>query len=288
MTFLELCAGVGGFRLGLEQQGFSCVGYAEIEPNASLVYQSYFKDKRNFGDVLKIEPSTLPEFDMLVGGFPCQAFSIAGKKKGFNDERGNIFFEFERIIKSKRPKVLLFENVKGLLSHNGGRTFAYILASLCELGYSLQWGVFNSACFGLPQARQRVYIVGFFGARGGKELLFKPHDMRKMASPKLVATIGKGSQGGRVYDANTLACTLMANGGGLGAKTGLYATDKGIRRLTPLEAFRLQGLPDDMCTLAKSLGLSDTALYRLAGNAVSVPVVAYIAGLIKESLKEIK
>lgn len=284
MTFLELCAGVGGFRLGLEKQGFSCVGWAEIDKYASLLYSSYFNDSRNFGDVKAIEPSTLPSFDMLVGGFPCQPFSIAGKRAGLNDNR-SIFDEFKRIIRAKRPKVLLFENVKGLLSQSGGRAFAYIIASLCELGYSVQWQVFNSCHFGLPQNRERLYIVGLYGSKRGAPLLFKPTNASQSKAPKhrlkMVASINKGRLAERIYDPASLACTLKANGGGGGAKTGLYQTASGIRRLTPAECFALQGFSPKMCELGKSLGISETQLYKMAGNAVSVNVVEYIAGVIK-------
>jgi DNA (cytosine-5)-methyltransferase 1 len=136
-----------------------CVGYSEIDPYAIKIYQKHFNHK-NYGDITKIKEKELPEFDLLVGGFPCQSFSIAGQRKGFADTRGTLFFDIARIIKAKRPRLLLLENVKGLLSHDEGRTFRTIITALDELGYDIQWQVLNSKNFGVPQNRERVYIVG--------------------------------------------------------------------------------------------------------------------------------
>lgn len=136
-----------------------CVGYSEIDKHALQIYEKYFKHK-NYGDIRKIKPRDLPDFDLLVGGFPCQSFSIAGKRQGFNDTRGTLFFEIARILKAKRPRLLLIENVKGLLSHSKGRTFATIIRTLNDLGYDLQWQVLNSKNFGVPQNRERIFIVG--------------------------------------------------------------------------------------------------------------------------------
>lgn len=136
-----------------------CIGYSEIDKYASSVYQRYFNHKE-YGDITKIDEKTLPDFDLLVGGFPCQAFSIAGKRRGFEDTRGTMFFELARIIKEKRPSYLFFENVKGLLSHDGGATFITILTTLDELGYDCQWQVLNSKNHGVPQNRERVFIIG--------------------------------------------------------------------------------------------------------------------------------
>lgn len=136
-----------------------CVGYSEIDPYAIKIYQNHFNHK-NYGDITKIKEKELPEFDLLVGGFPCQSFSIAGQRKGFADTRGTLFFDIARIIKAKRPRLLLLENVKGLLSHDEGRTFRTIITALDELGYDIQWQVLNSKNFGVPQNRERVYIVG--------------------------------------------------------------------------------------------------------------------------------
>jgi len=137
-----------------------CIGYSEIDKYATQIYQSHFPEHKNYGDITKINENELPEFDLIVGGFPCQSFSIAGKRGGFNDTRGTLFFDIARIIKVKQPRLLLLENVKGLLSHDEGRTFATIISTLDELGYDIQWQVLNSKNFGVPQNRERVFIVG--------------------------------------------------------------------------------------------------------------------------------
>lgn len=137
-----------------------CVGYSEIDPFAIKTYEKHFKGVKNYGDITKISTDDLPDFDCLVGGFPCQAFSIAGRRAGFNDTRGTLFFELARILRAKRPRLFVFENVKGLLSHDNGRTFATIIATIDELGYDCQWQVLNSKNFGVPHNRERIIIVG--------------------------------------------------------------------------------------------------------------------------------
>ena len=138
----------------------TCVGYSEINKYATQIYQNHFPNHKNYGDITKINEKELPNFDMLVGGFPCQAFSIAGKRRGFEDTRGTLFFDIARILRTKRPRLLLLENVKGLLSHDSGRTFKTIVSTLTELGYDLQWQVLNSKNHGVPQNRERILIVG--------------------------------------------------------------------------------------------------------------------------------
>lgn len=137
-----------------------CVGYSEIDKYAIKVYERNFPNVPNYGDITKIIAEELPDFDCLVGGFPCQAFSIAGKRKGFNDTRGTLFFDLARILRAKQPRLFVFENVKGLLSHDNGNTFKTIIATINELGYDCQWQVLNSKNHGVPQNRERVYIVG--------------------------------------------------------------------------------------------------------------------------------
>lgn len=165
MRYFSGFSGIGGFELGVPDD-WECVGYSEIEPRAIQIYQKHFPKHKNYGDITKINPTELPDFDCFVGGFPCQSFSIAGKRRGFDDTRGTLFFDIARIIAVKKPKTLLLENVKGLLSHDKGRTFETILKTLDELGYDCEWCVFNSTDFGKPQSRPRVYIRGFI--RGGK------------------------------------------------------------------------------------------------------------------------
>jgi len=237
-------AGIGGFRAGLSLiDGYECVGHCEINGHADKSYRAvhnpsekewYAKDART------IEPGDMPDFDLLCGGFPCQAFSNAGLRGGFADPRGTLFFEIARLARAKRPAYLLLENVPGLLSHDKGRTFAAILAALCDLGYSVEWHVLNSKDFGVPQSRRRVFLIGYLDERCAGKIL----PIRTANGKALVQVIG-GSHGERVYDPAGLSCTLTADTGGLGGKTGLYVV--GFRRKndpsTPLpESGELDGL----------------------------------------------
>ena len=291
MKFLELCAGIGGFRQALENLGCECVGYSEIDKHAIKLYSAWYNDECNFGDITKIEAEKLPDFELLVGGFPCQAFSAAGKRGGFNDTRGTIFFDFARIMKAKKPKFAIFENVKGLLNHDGGKTYETMLRTLDELGYNAQWGILNTKFHGLPQNRERVYIVANLRERSSTKILFERGDgitdkverteqsiIGAMTGLYKIGDIdGLNTQYSRVYDSEGVSATLNAQGGGLGAKTGLYNAGDKVRRLTPKECFRLQGFKDEMVELGYKLGISDTQLYKMAGNAVSVPVVEWVA-----------
>lgn len=159
MKYFSTFSGIGGFELGIGQE-HECVGYSEIDKYAIQIYQSHFPTHKNYGDITQIDTKDLPEFDCLVGGFPCQSFSIAGKRGGFSDTRGTMFFELARILKEKQPRLCVFENVKGLLSHDQGNTFKTIIATLDELGYDCQWQLLNSKNHGVPQNRERVFIIG--------------------------------------------------------------------------------------------------------------------------------
>lgn len=159
MKYFSTFSGIGGFELAMPSE-WECVGFSEIDKYAIQIYNKHFPKHKNYGDITKINTESIPSFDLLVGGFPCQAFSMAGKRRGFEDTRGTLFFELARILKDKRPTYFIFENVKGLLSHNNGNTFKTIIATLDELGYDLQWQVLNSKNFGVPQNRERVFIVG--------------------------------------------------------------------------------------------------------------------------------
>jgi DNA (cytosine-5)-methyltransferase 1 len=202
MRYFSMFSGIGGFELGiqrafgsntdksirrqadgtrdssgssqqlpkLDMEGLACVGYSEIDKYAIKVYERNFSGHRNYGDATRIDPTDLPDFDLLVGGFPCQAFSIAGKRAGFDDTRGTLFFDIARILKEKQPRHMVLENVKGLLSHDSGRTFTTIIGVLTDLGYLVEWQVLNSKDFGVPQNRERVYIVGHLGNECGRKV----------------------------------------------------------------------------------------------------------------------
>lgn len=187
MKYLDLFSGYGGFSLGIQkaydnrellqsetfkdlQENISdtksgqtrptCIGFSEIDKYAIQVYNKHFPKHKNYGDITKLDPKTLPNFDLLCGGVPCQSWSIAGKRGGFEDERGNMWFQFSRILKAKQPKYFLAENVKGLLSHDGGKSMERICEELCDCGYAIDFEVLNAKDFGVPQNRERVFIVG--------------------------------------------------------------------------------------------------------------------------------
>ena len=197
MKIFDLFSGCGGFRLAAELNGFESVGYAEINKYAIKFYNNVFEGETNYGDAIKIETGTLPDFDLLCAGFPCQSFSIAGKRRGFNDTRGTMFFEVLRILKDKRPRYFILENVKGLLSHDNGQTVKTILKNLADLGfYAVEWSVLNSRFFGVPQNRERIFIVGYPRAYGaGKILPFERKNGENIsANPKTDIVYWKNSK----------------------------------------------------------------------------------------------
>ncbi len=375
LTFLDLFSGIGGFRIGLERAGFKSIGYCDCDEHANQLYKAYFNTSEElfFNDIRNIKTEELPDFDILCAGFPCQSFSIAGKRRGFEDTRGTMFFEVARILKDKRPRYFILENVKGLLNHDGGKTFQTILKVLSDLGYQTQWQLLNSKFFGVPQNRERVYIVGCYGKEcSGKifpitktnrqdycenkiKILYDGHDqlnriydnsgispcltashwiqgalVNKLSLKQLPETSGN-TQGSRVYAIDGISPCLTASHGNMGAFKVKNGTKKGydeavpgdginlafpqsktrrgrvgkgcsqtldtncnmgtidgykIRRLTPLECFRLQGFPDAMVSVAKSLGLADTHLYKMAGNAVTVNVIESVARKLAEVIDD--
>ncbi|MGN0477076.1 MAG: DNA (cytosine-5-)-methyltransferase [Ruminococcus sp.] len=396
IKYLDMFAGIGGFRSGLEKiGGFECIGYCEIDKYAKQSYEAMYdaKGELYFNDARKINPKELPDIDLIAGGFPCQSFSIAGRRKGFEDTRGTLFFEIARIASAKKPKYLFLENVPGLLSHDRGRTFKTILSSLDELGCDVTWQVLNSKDFGVPQSRKRLYIVGFLRAKcAGQILSFKE------TNSKTPIQIYPGKEGERIYSSEGESITLTSNGGSFGGRTGLYSIEefgipikvktksgyqiaypgdsidigysgtntrrgrvghnvahtlttsstqacyfidmnpepkmteiarcitarhasdisnrKGehsavflekfqitdddehpmvvfvdkdkkvhigkIRKLTPRECWRLQGFTDEQFDKVIATGMSDTQLYKQAGNAVTVNVISAVGQIIKE------
>ena len=170
MKYFSMFTGVGGFELGIGNKA-ECIGFSEINKYANQLLAKRFPNIPNFGDCTKIEADKLPDFDMLCGGFPCQSFSIAGKRRGFQDTRGTMFFHIARILEVKRPKIVWLENVKGLLNHDKGETFKVIIQTLSELGYDVQWMVLNSKFFGVPQNRERVFIIGSLRGTSRQEIL---------------------------------------------------------------------------------------------------------------------
>ncbi len=254
MKFIDFFAGIGGFRLGMEMAGNECVGHCEIDKFADKSYMAMHEVKEGewyADDITRVEPGELPEADCYCFGFPCQAFSIAGNRRGFEDTRGTLFFEVMRLAKERKPRILFAENVKGLLNHENGKTFGIIISTMDELGYDVEWQVLNSKDFGVPQNRERVFIIGHLRGTGSRKI-FPIRDSSKKTFKedcqisKTLTTrnytacsegtyinecrqIIGGSQGNRVYDPTGISVTLSSQGGGQGAKTGLYA----IPVLTP-------------------------------------------------------
>ena len=229
LTFLDFFSGVGGFRHGLELAGMKCVGFCEKDKFARKSYEAMYDTKGEWfhDDITTIDPTRLPKADLWCAGSPCQNVSIAGKRAGLYGERSGLFFTFVELIKSQKeedkPEWVLLENVKGLLSSGGGRDYLDYLSILDEAGYDLEWQVFNSKDYGVPQNRERIYTIGHLRRKGRRQVL----PISRESSSHLKQLVG-GMQSYRVYDPSGIATTLVGEGGGLGAKTGLYLIDQSL------------------------------------------------------------
>lgn len=332
----EMFAGIGGFRLAFERAGgFRVVWANEIDKYACQVYRRHFGSKELVeGDIREVKTADIPDIDLLCAGFPCQTFSVAStKRKGTGESRGTLFAQIVRVASAKRPKLLLLENVRGLLSSSAGRDFAVIIRTLGGLGYILQWEVLNSKHYGVAQNRERVFIVGHLGRECFRQVFPIREDvggfgealgeaqgegarLRSDNSPSIAGAIsgqGGGNKGFFIQTANTLSsrygkdgseCLIQLNDDGGSQVNRIYSPDGlsptvptacggahipkistrvgdgdsrsgSIRMLTPRECERLQGFPDGWTE-----GVSDTQRYKLLGNAVTVNVVQYVAGLL--------
>lgn len=312
MDFIDLFAGIGGFRIGLERVGFTHVSSVEKDKFCRRSYEQIFGEPPEHGDVYGVGEGELPEADIITAGFPCQAFSAIGEKRGFVDERGDVFFEAVRIIRDVRPSFVLLENVEGILSHDGGTTYRRVKDELGKLGYITERATLDSRDFGLPQRRRRVFIVGYTDPECiGKVLPFKgekenPSKTNERGGSKnfncIDASIHKGvdkhAQRSVVIENKAVfphqypkdyprtrpfpcpECedTIFAHCDCLGVSSTFE--DAKARMPTPLECWRLQGFPDRAFESAKQVN-SDTQLYKQAGNAVSVPVVESIGKRLK-------
>ncbi len=227
MKFIDLCAGIGGFRLGLELAGHKCIGFCEIDKYAIKSYKAMHDTEGEWygDDITKLKSEEIPYADIWTFGFPCQDISVAGKQKGLRGERSGIYFSIIDLIKGKeekdKPTYLLIENVKNLLSINGGFDFTTVLSELDQAGYDAMWQVLNSKDFGVPQNRERVFIIANLRSQRRREIL----PIRGENQSAIKQIIG-GRQGDRVLDPNGISCTLTGNGGGWGGKTGLYFIDQ--------------------------------------------------------------
>lgn len=228
IKYFEAFAGIGAFRSAFEKTGgFECVGWCEIDRFARKAYRTLYDTKGEifYEDITKIDYGGMPDFDLLVGGPCCQSFSVAGRRKAFEDDRGNLFFNYIQILEAKRPRYFIAENVPNLLGISQWECFRIILEKISELGYSMCWRVLNSAGFGIPQSRRRLFLVGYLGNRcPAKVLAFGGNDEENCEKGKPEQLIG-GSQGSRVYLTNGTAVTQCSGSGGIGGKTGLYFID---------------------------------------------------------------
>ncbi|OON96916.1 MAG: DNA (cytosine-5-)-methyltransferase [Epulopiscium sp. Nele67-Bin005] len=312
LTFIDLFAGIGGFRLALSSLGAKCVYSNEWDKYSKQTYFANFGEMPD-DDITKVDEKLIPNHDILCAGFPCQAFSISGKKLGFTDSRGTLFFDVARIIKEKNPKIVFMENVKNFATHDGGRTLEVVRNTLFELGYSFDYKVLNAANYGIPQKRERIYMVAFRNDILKSEFNFpNPIPLTKYVNdflvndenivsglyvdrPDLVLTkednvfgnkpirlgmVNKGGQGERVYSTKGVAITLSANGGGVFAKTGGYYINNKTRKLHPVECANLMGYPKNY-----KIVVSNSQAYKQFGNSVVVDVLQYIALEIAKAIK---
>lgn len=315
-TLAGLFGGVGGIELGFEQAGFNVVWANELDEKASITYNLNHKHELRVDDIHNVEPDEFPDVDILTGGFPCQAFSVAGYRRGFEDDRGNLFFEILRLVTVKRPRVLFLENVKNLVSHDNGNTLKVIKEALEVNGYFVKEKVLNGCEYGnVPQNRERIYIVAFNDKEDYKKFDFPKRipltkqlsdvidfenkvDDRFYYKPEkcvfyeqLESDIKSKEtiyQWRRKYvreNKSGVCPTLTANMGTGGHNVPLIYTDFGIRKLTPKECFNVQGFPENF-KLPENL--ANSHLYKQAGNSVVVPVVQRIAENIKKALDENK
>ena len=304
-TFIDLFAGLGGFRLALESLGAECVYSSEWDEPVRKVYSDNF-DEIPDGDITQVDEKSIPDHDILCAGFPCQAFSISGKQHGFEDSRGTLFFDVARIVKEKQPKVVFMENVKNFASHDGGRTLEVVRATMEDLGYTFFYKVLSAVDFGIPQKRERIYMVCFRNDLNVASFNYpKPFELQKHVEDFLLSDenmvshlyvdrpdtyfngkkdehysnktirlgiVNKGGQGERIYSTKGIAITLSANGGGVFSKTGGYLINGRTRKLHPRECARLMGFPDSYI-----ISDSPNQAYKQFGNSVVIDVLQLIA-----------
>ena len=309
IKYIDLFAGIGGFHQAMDSFGAECVFASEWDKDCQYTYEENYGIKP-YGDITQIHEKDIPKHDVLCAGFPCQAFSISGKQQGFEDSRGTLFFDVARIAKYHQPKMLLLENVRNFEKHDNGHTLKTVKTTLEEIGYYFFYQVLNASHFGVPQKRERIFMVAFrkdlnvnsFSFPTGdntpvilqdfldkntkhEHLIIKRNDIKLKENIKImkdmfnnypqkpirIGTVNKGGQGERIYSPLGHAITLSAYGGGIGAKTGLYKIGNDIRRLSPNECRRITGFPESF-----KLHPKDTVSYRQFGNSVVVNVVQAI------------
>ncbi|MDH2924029.1 DNA cytosine methyltransferase [Nicoletella semolina] len=316
---MDFCSGIGAGRLGLELCAMKCVGHSEIDPIADLTYQLFFGDKGNLGDLSQLNIPALPDFDLMLAGFPCQTFSIAGKRTGFNDDRGQIIYHLVDILTWKNVPYFLLENVKGIVNHNNGKTLNVILSLLDNAGYDVSFEVLDSQFYGVPQMRERAYFVGIrkdikhkpyqFPQRKdglGKEqdIQFYLNDKRDyefdIYSPTFQKYLNNKYNQGK-YDLTSFlekdytiidwrqsdfrvydrkSPTLRTGRHGI-----LYTKNGKLRKLSGYEALRLQGFPKDIAEKVIEHNLPDSRVLAQAGNAMTVTVIQKLAQQLLKALE---
>ena len=318
LKFFDFCSGIGGGRIGMEEVGFECVGHSEIDLNTAKTYEKFFNDSRNYGDLTKIDLKELPEFDIMIAGFPCQTFSIAGKREGFEDNRGLIIYSLIKIMKTKNVKYFLLENVKGLINHDKGKTLRIIKNELEKAGYNLYTKVLNSINFGVPQMRERIYLVGFRKDLDNYTFEFPIeeniiYNLENYIDTENVSELDKNNETFNKYlknkynkeknykieDILTWENSIIDyrqsdlrryNGYFPTLRTGrhglLYIKNKKMLRLNGYEALLLQGFPKEIAEIVKKdkFFINNTVLSQ-AGNAMTVNVIKKIAEKMNEAIK---
>lgn len=312
-SFIDLFAGLGGFRLALESLGANCVYSNEWDKPVQKVYADNFGEVPE-GDITKIDENSVPEHDILCAGFPCQAFSISGKQQGFDDSRGTLFFDVARIVRAKKPKIIFMENVKNFATHDNGRTLEIVQSTMESLGYTFYQKVLNAVDFGMPQKRERIYMVCFRNDTKGIDFKYpKPFKLERHVEDFLIdeedvakelyvdrpdtyfngvednkysnksirlGIVNKGGQGERIYSTKGIAITLSAYGGGAFSKTGGYLVNGKTRKLHPRECARIMGYPDTY-----KIAGSNNQAYKQFGNSVVIDVLQLIAQEIGKTLR---
>jgi DNA (cytosine-5)-methyltransferase 1 len=320
LKFIDFCAGIGAGRLGLEKNGLSCVGFSEIDKKAELTYRKFFGEKeKNYGDLTKINIKELPDFEIMIAGFPCQTFSVIGKRKGMRDKRGQIIFSLIKIMLTKNIKYFILENVKGLINHDNGNSFKVILQELEKAGYKVFYQVLNSVDYGVPQMRERVYFVGirkdlvpndlkFFFPKSQPRVNVKDYlidtkelefDEKKIAYETFLKYLENKYNKGQ-YDVKQLleqdytvidtrqsdlriyhnkVPTLRTGRHGI-----LYVRNGKFRKLSGYESLLLQGFPKELAKKVDGV-IDEMYLLRQTGNAMTVNTIEAIT---KELLKTLE
>lgn len=316
--FIDLCAGIGGGRLGLEANGLKCLAHSEIDTDAEKTYSVFFGNGHNFGDVTKLNPEFIPDnCDLIIGGFPCQPFSTKGLREGFNDERGQVLFSIVNILKAKQPRAFILENVKGFVSHDKGETMKTTLTLFDEAGYDVSWKVFDSKNYGIPQHRERVYFVGIRkdiphnpidwnipiaykislkecldGLHGNPVDIYNESWQGYIHSPKNEGKFNETdllSEDYLIVDRRNMdmRCyrnytpTLLRGNHGL-----FYVYNKQLYKINGYQALLLQGFPREFIDKAKKANINPNKLLAQAGNAMTVNVVNLVCKALMQSIRK--